>query len=59
MELKEQKILEMMEERVDYDVNAFGLPHHSVGAYQDLSGEPYTEAKEATPQPEEMYFLYW
>lgn len=59
MAMKEQKILEKMEECLDYDVNTFGLPHHSVGAYQDLSGDPYNEAKEANPEPDEMYFLYW
>ena len=59
MKLREQDILDMMAERLDRDPLVFGALHYPIGAYQDLSGEPYKEISEANPPLEPLFYYYW
>ena len=59
MKLRDQDILEMMEERLDRDVFIFDSLHYPIGSYYDLSIEPYETIKEENPELPEQHLIYW
>ena len=57
--MREQEILNKMAERLDRDPLVFGALRYPIGAYQDLSGEPYEEINESNPEKDCLFYYYW